>query len=220
MIKRSVGRPKLLNREHVINTAFCEYWSYGINNVTVSKVAKIAGISRPGIYIEFKNEDSLKAEVLKKYIFECAKPVHKNYDNYKQYPNHLVNHLHALINDGGDTLLSDDIKYNNIDRPENAIGCLLLRSILNKFTLGPISQKIISEFELYRIEQFTKYIINAQKDDIINKNLDINFYARYLHWVFGLIQIMRLNGSNNNDVTNVINTALIPLFKERNVLNS
>ena len=54
-MKRSVGRPKLLNREHVINTAFCEYWSYVINNVTVSKVAQRACISRPGIYIEFKN---------------------------------------------------------------------------------------------------------------------------------------------------------------------
>jgi AcrR family transcriptional regulator len=73
MIKRSVGRPKLLSREHVINTAFCEYWMHGINNVPLSKVALLAGVSRPGIYIEFTNEDELKCEVLKKYFNEIIK---------------------------------------------------------------------------------------------------------------------------------------------------
>ncbi len=89
MIKRSVGRPKTLSREHVINTAFGEYWLHGINNVPVSKVALSSGVSRPGIYIEFKNEDTLKSEVLKKYIDESAEPVHKNYDNldYNEYNN-------------------------------------------------------------------------------------------------------------------------------------
>ena len=97
MIKKSVGRPKLLSREHVINTAFNEYWLHGINNVPLSKVALLAGVSRPGIYIEFTNEDLLKCEVLKKYFNESAGPVFKNYDNYNDYPNHLLNHFDAII---------------------------------------------------------------------------------------------------------------------------
>ena len=53
MIKRPVGRPKTLNRQHIIDIAFNEYWSYGINNVPLSKIAILAGVSRSGIYIEF-----------------------------------------------------------------------------------------------------------------------------------------------------------------------
>jgi len=68
MIKRSVGRPKTLNRQHVIEIALNEYWSHGINNVPLSKIAILADVSRPGIYIEFGDEDTLKAEVLKKTL--------------------------------------------------------------------------------------------------------------------------------------------------------
>jgi AcrR family transcriptional regulator len=219
MKKRPVGRPKLLIREHVINTAFYEYWLHGINNVSLSKIALESGSSRPGIYIEFKNEDTLKSEVLKKYIYESAEPIHKHYDNYKKYPNHLLNHIDALINDGKKNL-SDNPTYNNIKRPKEAIGCLLLRSSILKFTLGPVSQKVINSFEVYIIEQFKKYIINAQNDGIVNKNLDPSFYAKYLHSVFGLIQIMRLNKTPITEIKNVINTSLTPLFKNIKMLNS
>ena len=218
-MKRSVGRPKLLNREHVINSAFSEYWLHGINNVPVSKIALVAGVSRPGIYIEFKSEDILKSEVLKKYIGESAGPVHKNYDDYKRYPNHLLNHLDALINDGNKGL-TDNPKYNCIERPEGAVGCLLLRSILLKFTLGPLSQKVIIDFEEYRLKQLKKYIVNAVNDGIFKKNIDPVFFAKYLHWVFGVIQIMRLNTSSKDEITKVINTSLIPLFKTKEMLNS
>jgi len=219
MKKKSVGRPKTLSREHVINTAFYEYWLHGINNVPVSKIASLSSVSRPGIYVEFNNEDTLKSEVLKKYIDEGAEQVHENYNNYKKYPNHLLNHIDSLINDGNENI-SDNPTYNSIVRPKKAIGCLLLRSILLKFTLGPISQKVINDFELYRIKQFKKYIINAQNDGVINKNLDPYFYAKYLHSIFGLIQIMRLNKTPITEIKNVINTSLIPLFKEKNILNS
>jgi len=192
---------------------------HGINNVPVSKIASLSSVSRPGIYVEFNNEDTLKSEVLKKYIDEGAEQVHENYNNYKKYPNHLLNHIDSLINDGNENI-SDNPTYNSIVRPKKAIGCLLLRSILLKFTLGPISQKVINDFELYRIKQFKKYIINAQNDGVINKNLDPYFYAKYLHSIFGLIQIMRLNKTPITEIKNVINTSLIPLFKEKNILNS
>jgi AcrR family transcriptional regulator len=221
MIKRSVGRPKTLSREHVINTAFGKYWLHGINNVPVSKVALSSGVSRPGIYIEFKNEDTLKSEVLKKYINEAAEPVHKSYDNYQKYPNHLLNHIATLINERNDNIkLSDNPIYNCVEKPKNAIGCMLIRAILLKFTLGPISQKVISDFEEYRLKQFKKYIINAKNDEVFNKNLDPDFYAKYLHWVFSSIQIMRLNKVPKDEITKIINASLIPLFKTTKMLNS
>ena len=218
-MNKKVGRPKTIDRKNIIDVAFNGYWARGINNVSISEISRIAKVSRPGIYKEFINEDGLKAEVLKKYIAERAEPAHKNYDDYKKHPNHLANHLNALINDGS-VVLSDDSNYNNIKRPKDAIGCLLLRAILNKFTLGPVTQKVLNDFEEYRVKQFEKYIINAQNDSIMAKSLDCNFYAKYLHWIFGLIQIMRLNGNSKNHVENVINTSLIPLYQQKEILNS
>ena len=48
-LKNPVGRPKTLDRFILIDIALNEYWLYGINNVSLSKIAKLAKVSRPGI---------------------------------------------------------------------------------------------------------------------------------------------------------------------------
>ena len=55
--KNPVGRPKTLDRALLIDIAINEYWLHGINNVSLSKIANIAKVSRPGIYKEFSDED-------------------------------------------------------------------------------------------------------------------------------------------------------------------
>ena len=96
-MKKTLGRPKILDREKIIEIACNEYWENGIFNVSLSKIASLASVSRPGIYKEFGDEDGLKTEVLKKYIEVSATPVHKNYDNYKQFPDQLFNHFDAIL---------------------------------------------------------------------------------------------------------------------------
>ena len=118
---KTLGRPKTLDREEIINIAFNEYWEKGMFNVSLTTIAKLAKVSRPGIYKEFEDEDGLRTEVLKKYIKLSAEPVHKNYDSYKLYPNHLFSHFDAIINDGNKNLTKDK-NYLKIKRPRNAIG--------------------------------------------------------------------------------------------------
>ena len=68
--KNPVGRPKTLDRALLIDIAINEYWLHGINNVSLSKIANIAKVSRPGIYKEFINED---AEIRSYYYIDVLK---------------------------------------------------------------------------------------------------------------------------------------------------
>ena len=216
MKKKSVGRPKTLDRQKIIDIAFTEYWIHGIHNVPLSTIAQLAEVSRPGIYKEFGGEDDLKAEVLKKYIKVSAEPVHNNYSNYKKYPNHLMNHLDALISDGN-KYLTNNPNYTKF-RPKNSIGCLLQRATISKYKLGPASKKVINDFEKIRLKQFEKYIKNAQKDGVFYKDIDSNFYAKYIYTQFSVIQTLRLNGTPKADIKNIVNTALKPLMqKEKSI---
>ena len=149
---------------------------------------------------------------MNKYIVHSAKPIHKNYDNYKKYPNHLFNHLDGVINDGN-KFVSDDLNYINIKRPKKAIGCMLQRYTINKFSLGPITKKVINTFKIYRIKQFKKYIINAQNAGAFNKNIDPIYYSKYIYAQFSLVQILRLNTTPKDEIKNIINIALKPLIK-------
>ena len=208
---KTLGRPKTLDREEIINIAFNEYWEKGMFNVSLTTIAKLAKVSRPGIYKEFEDEDGLRTEVLKKYIKLSAEPVHKNYDSYKLYPNHLFNHFDAIINDGNKNLTKDK-NYLKIKRPRNAIGCLMERTRLNSKLLGPKAKKLIKTFNIFRVECFKKYVRNAQADGKFKKNLNPQYTAEYILAQFNMIQTYRLNGIKKNRIENILETALKPIL--------
>ena len=211
-MKKTLGRPKILDREKIIEIACNEYWENGIFNVSLSKIASLASVSRPGIYKEFGDEDGLKTEVLKKYIEVSATPVHKNYDNYKQFPDQLFNHFDAILNDGN-KYLTNDASYLMIKRPRKAIGCLMERTRLNINLLGPKAKKLLNSYTKYRKECFIKYIKNAQISGIFKKNLDVSITADYILAQFSMVQNCRLNSISKNKIQKVLNTALVPLYK-------
>ena len=63
-----MGRPKLLNREHVIDVALNQYWQRGIDNVGMAEIARLSGFDRAGIYKEFGGEEGLVHEVINTYL--------------------------------------------------------------------------------------------------------------------------------------------------------
>ena len=63
-----MGRPKLLNREHVIDVAMSQYWQRGIDNVGMAEIARLSGFDRAGIYKEFGSEEGLVHEVINTYL--------------------------------------------------------------------------------------------------------------------------------------------------------
>ena len=211
-MKNTRGRPKILDREKIIEIAIREYWEKGIFNVSLSKIASLANVARAGIYKEFGDEDGLKTEVLKKYIEISANPVHKNYDHYKQFPDQLFNHFNAILNDGNKNL-TNDASYLMIKRPRKAIGCLMERTRLNINLLGPKAKKLLTSYSNFRKDCFIKYIKNAQISGKFKKNLEVTITADYILAQFSMIQNYRLNGYSKNKIEKILNTALIPLYQ-------
>lgn len=61
------GRPKTLERNHVLQTAMMSYWTSSPTDVAISEICSRAGASKPGVYREFGSDDGLKAAVLEAY---------------------------------------------------------------------------------------------------------------------------------------------------------
>lgn len=78
------GRPKTLNRDHVLQVAMTSYWDDGPMAVSINEICRRAGVSKPGLYREFGSEDGLKTAALESYrelvlsqlfeIFEADQP--------------------------------------------------------------------------------------------------------------------------------------------------
>ena len=61
------GRPKTLEREHVLQTALMQYWGVSPTDVSIGEICKLSGASKPGIYREFGSDDGLKCAALESY---------------------------------------------------------------------------------------------------------------------------------------------------------
>ena len=214
---RQAGRPKIINREAVINIALTQYWEHGIENVSLTNIANLLKISRPTIYNEFSNEDNLIAEVIQKYINISAEPSDLNYDNFKQYPNHLFTHFKSNIYDNNKYLINN-YTHHGIKRPEKAIGCLLQKSILNKYNFKSKSFNIINKYNIKRQKRLIKYIKSAQTAEVFINDIDPIFYSKYLQALFCLIQTLKLQRIKIPTIKNIINEALNKILINKNIL--
>ena len=61
------GRPKTLEREHVLQTALMQYWGVSPTDVSIGELCKLTGASKPAIYREFGSDDGLKCAALESY---------------------------------------------------------------------------------------------------------------------------------------------------------
>lgn len=75
--KASRGRPKTLNREHILDVATQAYWEEGIGAVSLNELCKKAKVSKPGLYREFGNEDGLRKAVMFNYDKNVLAPLYQ-----------------------------------------------------------------------------------------------------------------------------------------------
>ncbi|MFT4706176.1 MAG: AcrR family transcriptional regulator [Reinekea sp.] len=69
------GRPKTLNRDHVLQTALMQYWDKGPTDVAIGEICRLTGASKPGVYREFGSDDGLKLAALEVYRTLALEPL-------------------------------------------------------------------------------------------------------------------------------------------------
>ncbi len=218
-LKNPVGRPKTLDRAILIDIAFNEYWLNGINNVSLSKIANLAKVSRPGIYKEFGDEDGLKCEVLNKYTDILLTEVLPQY--YKaEHIKTMFYHIYSTIG------YPVDIKYfrgisktNKVKVPTKVQGCLFEKSKLEKHKLNTKSKNALEAFEKNRKKAFKNYFERMQKTNQIDSSLKLDDVYNYFIAQLSLAQCLQINGSKKEDIKKIINTAFSLIVKPKYMLH-
>jgi len=218
-LKKPVGRPKTLDRSILIDIALNEYWLYGINNVSLSKIANLAKVSRPGIYKEFGDEDGLKYEVIIKYTDILTTEVIPQY--YKT--NHIKTmfyHIYSTLGYPVDKKYFMGIsKSNKIKKPIKAKGCLFEKSKLEKHKLNTKSKNAIESFEKIRKKAFKNYLGRLQKTNQLDSSLKLDDIYDYFIAQLSLAQCLDMNGSKKENIKIIIDTALSSIVNPKITLH-
>lgn len=72
---RPRGRPKTIDRDHVIEVAMDGYWREGTDAVSLNELCRRAGVSKPALYREFGGEDGVMDATLEHYAETVLAPM-------------------------------------------------------------------------------------------------------------------------------------------------
>ncbi|MBB1420005.1 TetR/AcrR family transcriptional regulator [Pseudoalteromonas sp. SG44-1] len=165
-VKPVRGRPKTLDRDHVLDVAMDSYWKDNIGNLSLNEICRRSGVSKPGLYREFSNEDGLMKAVLIRYQEQVLEPV-------QQMLNSDVPFKEAL-----DNLISFATSVNCHDESPN--GCLFIKMRESRVHLGKETQAQIDFLEKQGLLFFKKWVERSKTKGEFSVDMSSEFAATYI----------------------------------------
>mgnify|MGYP001342669584 FL=1 len=180
--KKPRGRPKIIAYDKTLEIAMYAYWSKGIDGMSVNEVCRLANVSKPSLYREFGNEDSLHSEVLKHY----AIGLHNKLTNLLSMHKTFNKTLHGLAD------------FASFRRDQNITpkGCLAQKSFQAIDRLGEKSSKELEALGDKTLDIFKKWVSKARKEVKLHGDWDDREIAEYILSIFS--HAMRMNDQEKN----------------------
>ncbi|MBQ4831562.1 TetR/AcrR family transcriptional regulator [Alteromonas sp. MMG017] len=193
--KASRGRPKKFDRNHVLDIAQESYWTLGINQVSINELCKLAGVSKPGIYREFGDEDGLTHAVLERYektilspmlsVLSLDIPFHETLQNLALYST------------------SED------ETSEMPKGCLFANMKESRLNLGDSTIEQIDKTYENVIKALELWIDAAkEKGEFKTTAMDSRFAAIYIYAQISFAQLQMMKGESGKDARAILQVAL------------
>lgn len=161
--KRPRGRPKTLDKEHVLNVSMQAYWKEGIGAISLNKICKEAKVSKPGIYREFGSDDGLIKAVLTHYQNQVLKPIHKIFKKDEPFEKVLHEYIDILTT-----------------KSPNQYGCLFIRVRDSKYPLGEQSAAEVERIQKEYLASFTNWIERAKAKNEFPINIPTELAVNYI----------------------------------------
>jgi AcrR family transcriptional regulator len=159
------GRTRTFDNDKTLDFAIQSYWSEGPTQVSVNEICTLAGVSKPSLYREFKNEDGLMAASLERYAEEVLSQVLGLLDHAQDF--------HKVL----DSLISYTLRAPTEKSPA---GCLFAKMRLDHSLLGPQTNQVIESLRDRAAGAFANWLAKAQDQQGITLPASVDVCAAYL----------------------------------------
>ncbi|MFL7013443.1 TetR/AcrR family transcriptional regulator [Enterovibrio norvegicus] len=193
-VKAPRGRPKTLNRNHILEIAMLAYWQSGTRDVSINEICRQANVSKPGLYREFGNEDGLMTAVLHAYLQAVLMPLLEILQSER--PFHQV--------------LDELVMFIAEEPPEQQVakGCLMVKMRESSMLLGQETQSQIVKSHKEILGRYETWIQGCQDNGSFSSEMPPAFAAVYIDAQFtnALAQLAR--GDDRAMVKSILETSL------------
>lgn len=192
--KPARGRPKTMNRDHVLKIAVESYWADGPTGVSINEISRRAGVSKPGIYREFGNEDGLKQAALIAYQATILAP--------------LVD------------VLTDDVPFGQalqaltdfvlLDHKAHGLpdGCLQVTMCRSKDDLGMLARQSADKFREQTLCGLEQWIERAKSKGQFASNIPSRTAALYIDAQIASAMELQKQGAAQDELEHVFKLAM------------
>lgn len=189
----SLGRPKTLDRDHIIKVAMESYWRDGPTAVSVNEICRRAGVSKPGLYREFGNEDGLRSTVVQTYELVVLSQLYQIFEGDQPFDDALA----ALI----DLVLQDRQK---MDLP---LGCLLQKMRGCRKELGPKTNDVIDATSIGTHSRLKDWVERAKHNGQLSEDISTETAAIYIDAQVSSAIMMQETGASKTQISEFLNIA-------------
>ncbi len=187
------GRPKKLDREHVLKTALLCYWADSPTDVPISEICEKTGASKPSLYREFGSDDGLKEAALDAYDELVSQRRYDILAGDQPYDEALE----ALI-----THTVQDRKKADVPN-----GCLLFAMRARREEFGPLTLAKIDQLRENSLEQYRQWIDRAKSNAQFRRDIPTDTAALYFDAQMGSAMRLQKEGVSNKVIGEILRTA-------------
>lgn len=187
------GRPKTINRDHILNVAMQAYWQKGIYDVSINEICKKAKISKPGLYREFGNEDGLMKAVLIKYNEKVSAPLRQALTANMTFRQILDNIVSTLASANSDK-----------DAPR---GCLKVKMSESPTHMGETTRQQIKLMQQQTLVAYENLVIRSKSRGEFSIDMSVQFAAIYIDAQISNALSRLARGEQSNTVGAILKVA-------------
>lgn len=184
------GRPRTLNRDHVLNVAMQAYWHDGVDNVSVNEICKKANVAKPGLYREFTNEDGLMKAALQSYQKKILAPLFEALKADAPFRETL-----------GYIVASITMENHNEQAPK---GCLMAKMRQSRSYMGAGTQAEISHIHEQVLDALHDWVLRSKTKGEFTADLPPKLAATYVDAQMHCAMLQLAQGEEKKTVKEVL----------------
>lgn len=160
----SRGRPKTIDRLHVVKAAMDSWWRSGTDAVTFNEVVRRAGASKPAVYREFGSEDGLMDAALEYYAENYLSVMLGVAEQPGPFADVLTSLIEVIITPNGDV----------------PPGCLLAKMRVLSSAIGPKTQSRVDTLRRESRATYRAWVERARAAGEISADIDTETAVAFL----------------------------------------
>jgi AcrR family transcriptional regulator len=185
------GRPRTMDTDRTLRSAMEAYWQKDPTDVSINRIAELAGVSKPALYREFGSEDGLMQAVLDLYSTE------------------VLSDIFEILNAGtpfDDTLAA--LTHFASDDPKMETGCVFYKMRAGKHRLGPGTREMVDGIEAAALKAFEAFLAARKATGEWTDDQPPPLVARYILEQMGLALTQRAAGEDPDQIRATMALAL------------